>query len=57
MSHGGIVSKHVEFLDEALSAENAAVDGIASRIDQAPMPELKQRFQQHLEGHATNKKG
>jgi ferritin-like metal-binding protein YciE len=32
-----------------LSAENAAVDRIASGIDQPPIPKLKQRFQQHLE--------
>ena len=39
----------MEFLNEALSAENAAVDRITSRIDQTPIRELKERFQQHLE--------
>jgi ferritin-like metal-binding protein YciE len=49
MSQGSIVSKYVEFLNEALSAENAAVDRITSRIDQTSIPELKQRLHQHLE--------
>jgi hypothetical protein len=33
-----IVLKYVEFLNEALSAENVAVDRITSRIDQTPIP-------------------
>jgi ferritin-like metal-binding protein YciE len=49
MSQDRIISKYVEFLNEALSAENAAVDRITSRMDQTPITELKQRFQQHLE--------
>ena len=49
MSQERIISKYVEFLNEALSAENAAVDRITSRIDQTPIRELKERFQQHLE--------
>jgi ferritin-like metal-binding protein YciE len=48
MSQERIISKYVEFLNEALSAENAAVDRITSRIDQTPIRELKERFQQHL---------
>ena len=49
MSQEDINSKYVEFLNEALSSENAAVDRITSRIDQTPIPTLKQRLQQHLE--------
>ena len=49
MSQNDINSKYVEFLNEALSAENAAVDRITSRMDQTPIPDLKQRLHQHLE--------
>ena len=49
MPQNDINSKYVEFLNEALSAENAAVDRITSRIDQTLIPELKQRLHQHLE--------
>ncbi len=49
MSQDIVISKYVEFLNEALSAENAAVDRITSRMDQTSIPELKQRLQQHLE--------
>src|SRR5215208_6030963 len=49
MSQQDIKSKYVEFLNEALSAENAAVDRITSRIDQTPIQELKNRLQQHLQ--------
>ncbi len=49
MSQDSIISKYIEFLNEALSAENAADDRITSRIDQTSIPELKQRLQQHLE--------
>jgi ferritin-like metal-binding protein YciE len=49
MSHGDIKSKYIEFINEALSAENAAVDRITSRIDQTPISELKDRLHQHLE--------
>jgi hypothetical protein len=34
MTQGDIKSKYVEFINEALSAENAATDRITSRIDQ-----------------------
>jgi hypothetical protein len=33
MSQGDIKSKYIEFINEALPAENAAVDRITSRID------------------------
>ena len=49
MSQVDIKSKYVEFINEALSAENAAVDRITSRIDQTSIPELKERLHQHLE--------
>ena len=48
MSQEHIKSKYVEFINEALSAENAAVDRITSRIDNTPIPELKERLHQHL---------
>jgi ferritin-like metal-binding protein YciE len=49
MSQNDINSKYIEYLNEALSAENAAVDRITSRIDETPLPQIKQRYQQHLE--------
>ena len=49
MSQGDIKSPYVEFINEALSAENAEVDRITSRIDQTPIPELKERLHQHLQ--------
>jgi ferritin-like metal-binding protein YciE len=49
MSQGDVKSKYVEFINEALSAENAAVDRITSRIDSTPIQELKVRLHQHLE--------
>jgi len=49
MSQEDIKSKYVEFINEALSAENAAIDRITSRIDNTPIPELKERLHQHLE--------
>ena len=49
MTQNDINTKYLEFLNEALSAENAAVDRITSRMDQTPLPEVKQRLQQHLE--------
>ncbi|HJT48605.1 MAG TPA: DUF892 family protein [Nitrososphaeraceae archaeon] len=44
-----LTSKVVEHLNEMLSAENAAIDRIESRIDQTPMGSAKQRLRQHLE--------
>jgi ferritin-like metal-binding protein YciE len=44
-----LISKLVENLNEALSAENASADRIISRIDQTPIQEVKQRLKQHLE--------
>ena len=49
MPQNDINSKYVEFINEALSAENAAIDRITSRMDQTPIPEVKQRLHQHLE--------
>jgi adenylate cyclase len=44
-----LISNLVENLNEALSAENASVDRIISRIDQTPIQELNRRLKQHLE--------
>ena len=49
MSQGDIKSKYIEFINEALSAENAALDRITSRIDQTPISEIKNKLHQHLE--------
>jgi ferritin-like metal-binding protein YciE len=38
----------MEHFNEMLSAENAAVDRIQTRIDQTPIQAAKQRLQQHL---------
>src|SRR5215212_7912952 len=48
-THSGINSKLVEYLNELLSVENAAIDRIQSRIDECPIQEVKSRLQQHLE--------
>jgi ferritin-like metal-binding protein YciE len=42
-------SKLVEFFNEKLSIENAAIDRLQTRIDECPIPQAKQRLQQHLE--------
>jgi len=42
-------SKLVEYFDEVLAIENAAIDRIQSRIEECPIPQGKQRLQQHLE--------
>ena len=42
-------SKIVEYFNEALSVENAAIDRLQTRIDECPLQEGKQRLQQHLE--------
>jgi ferritin-like metal-binding protein YciE len=42
-------SKLVEYFDEALAIENAAIDRIQSRIEESPIQQGKQRLQQHLE--------
>lgn len=49
MSQNDTNSKYVEYLNEALSAENAAVDRITSRMEETPFLQMKQRYQQHLE--------
>src|ERR671921_1187489 len=45
----GINSKLVEYFNEMLSIENAAIDRIQSRIEECPIQEGKARLQQHLE--------
>ena len=49
MAQQDINNKYLEFLNEVLSAENAAIDRITSRIEETPLPQIKQRYQQHLE--------
>lgn len=44
-----ITSKLLQYFNEALSAENAAVDRIKSRIEECPIPEAKQKLKHHLE--------
>ena len=44
-----INDKLVEHLNEILSAENAAVDRIQTRIGESSVPEARQRLQQHLD--------
>jgi ferritin-like metal-binding protein YciE len=44
-----INSKLIQYFNEALSAENAAVERIKSRIEECPIPEAKQKLQHHLE--------
>ena len=40
--------KLIEYLNEVLSAENAAIDRIQSRIEESSSPEAEQRLKQHL---------
>jgi ferritin-like metal-binding protein YciE len=42
-------SKFVDYLNEILSAENAAIDRLQKRIQETPIQEAKQRLQQHLQ--------
>lgn len=42
-------SKFVDYLNEILSAENAAVDRLQTRIQETPIQDAKQRLQQHLQ--------
>ncbi len=49
MTQIDVKSKYVEFINEALSAENAAVERITSRIDETPIPGLKERLHKHLQ--------
>jgi ferritin-like metal-binding protein YciE len=42
-------SKFVDYLNEILSAENAAIDRLQKRIQETPIQETKQRLQQHLQ--------
>lgn len=41
--------KFVEYLNEALSAENAAVDRLQRRVGETTIPDAKQQLQHHLE--------
>ena len=45
----GTNSKIVEYFNEVLSVENAAIDRLKTRIGECPVQEGKQRLQQHLE--------
>jgi ferritin-like metal-binding protein YciE len=45
----GLNSKLVEYFNEMLSVENAAIGRIQSRIEECPIQEAKARLQQHLE--------
>lgn len=42
-------SKLVEYFNECLSVENAAIDRLQTRIQECPLQEGRQRLQQHLE--------
>src|ERR671932_1709154 len=44
----GLNSKLVEHFNEMLSAENAGIDYLQTRIDQTPVLAAKQRMEQHL---------
>jgi ferritin-like metal-binding protein YciE len=48
-TRSGVNSKLVEYLNEMLSVENAAIDRIQSRIEECPIQEAKSRLQQHLQ--------
>jgi ferritin-like metal-binding protein YciE len=48
-NNNGLNPKLIEHFNEMLSAENAAIDRIQSRIEQTPIQAAKQRLQQHLE--------
>jgi ferritin-like metal-binding protein YciE len=49
MSSSAMNEKFVQYLNEALAMENAAVDRIQSRINDTPIEETKQQLQYHLE--------
>jgi ferritin-like metal-binding protein YciE len=49
MSNFALNEKFVQYLNEALAMENAAVDRIQSRINDSPIEETKQQLQYHLE--------
>src|ERR687896_207156 len=50
MSHNTeLNSKLVEYFNEALAIENAAIDRLQSRIEECTIQQGKQRLQQHLE--------
>jgi hypothetical protein len=43
-TQSGINSKLVEYLNEMLSVENAAIDRIQSRIEECPIQEAKSSY-------------
>ena len=49
MSSSAMNEKFVQYLNEALAMENAAVDRIQYRINDTPIEETKQQLQYHLE--------
>jgi ferritin-like metal-binding protein YciE len=49
MPGSGMNEKLVQFFNEALAMENAAVDRIESRVSETPIPNTKQQLQYHLE--------
>lgn len=58
-NNSGLNSKLVEFFNEKLSIENAAIDRLQKRIEECPIQEARQRLQQHLEetrGHQNRLK-
>ncbi|MDQ3967212.1 MAG: ferritin-like domain-containing protein [Thermoproteota archaeon] len=49
MSNSAMNKKFVQYFNEALAMENAAVDRIQSRIKETPIEQTKQQLQYHLE--------
>ncbi len=49
MQMAALSEKSVQYFNEALAMENAAVDRILSRIEETPVPDTKQRLQYHLD--------
>ncbi|HEX2107315.1 MAG TPA: DUF892 family protein [Nitrososphaera sp.] len=49
MTDSFMEEKLVQFFNEALAMENAAVDRNQTRIDETPIPLIKQQLQYHLE--------
>jgi ferritin-like metal-binding protein YciE len=49
MQTSAMSEKFVQYFNEALAMENAAVDRIQSRIAETPVPSAKQQLQYHLE--------
>lgn len=49
MSSSAMNEKLVQYFNEALAMENAAVDIIQSRVNETPVEQTKQQLQYHLE--------